>query len=106
MSATVGSAAFSGPFLQMTSTVRSDTLEPMWTGWSRGWSDWGWGAFPDTEFSTRYSGKVIANLKGPGSQQLRCQFRLNDPAGGMGGGGQGECQASGGRSVDAVFARS
>jgi hypothetical protein len=55
---------------------------------------------------TRYSGKVIANLKGPGTQQLRCRFQLNDPAGGMGGGGQGECQFGGGRTVDATFARS
>jgi hypothetical protein len=37
---------------------------------------------------------------------MRCRFFLNDPAGGMGGGGQGECQFNGGRTVDAVFARS
>jgi hypothetical protein len=108
MSATIGNgASFSGPFLQMTSSVRTDALEPMWGGgWRRGWGDWGgWGSFPDTEFSTRYSGKVVANLKGPDSQQLRCRFNLNDPAAGMGGGGQGECQFTGGRTVDAVFPR-
>ncbi|HEV7574867.1 MAG TPA: hypothetical protein VGO85_02390 [Caldimonas sp.] len=108
MSATIDNgASFSGPFLQITSNVQTDALEPMWGGgWRRGWNDWGyWGSFPDTEFSTRYSGKVVANLKGPGSQQLRCRFHLNSPAAGMGGGGQGECQFTGGRTVDAVFQR-
>jgi hypothetical protein len=108
MSATMADgAAFSGPFLQVTSTVRSDAFEPMWAGWRRGWSDWGyWGALPESEFATRYSGKVIANLKGPDMQQLRCRFHLNDPAAGMGGGGQGECQFGGGRTVEATFPRS
>jgi hypothetical protein len=109
MSATMGGgAAFSGPFLQVTSNVRSDAFEPMWAGWQRGWSDWGYfgAAYPESQFLTRYSGKVIANLKGPDTQQLRCRFQLNDPAGGMGGGGQGECQFGGGRTVDATFARS
>jgi hypothetical protein len=109
MSATLGNgAAFSGPFLQMTSAVRTDSLEPMWAGWRRGWNDWNyWGAaYPDVAFSTRYSGKVVANLQGPDSQQLRCRFHLNDPIAGMGGGGQGECQVTGGRTVNAVFARS
>ena len=107
MSATVGSgAAFSGPFLQMTSAVRTDTLEPLWTGWQRGWIDWGfWGPYPDAVFARYYSGKVVANLKGPDGQQLRCRFHLNDAEAGLNGGGQGECQFNGGRTVDAVFAR-
>jgi len=109
MSATLADGtAYSGPFLQMTSAVRTESLEPLWTGWRRGWRDWGYwgGTYPDVEFATRYSGKVVANLKGPDSQQLRCRFNLNNPVAGMGGGGQGECQAAGGRTVDAVFARS
>jgi hypothetical protein len=108
MSATMRSgAAFSGPFLQMTSAVRTDTLQPLWSGWRRGWSDWEfWSPYPETAFSTRYSGKVVANLSGPDAQQLRCRFHLNDPVAGMGGGGQGECQFTGGRTVDAVFERS
>jgi len=108
MSATLGTgAAFSGPFVQVTSTVRTDGFEPMWRGWRRGWGDWGyWGTFPGTEFATRYSGKVVANLQGPDAQRMRCRFHLNDPAAGMGGGGQGECQFTGGRTVDAVFQRS
>ena len=108
MSATLGNGApFNGPFLQVTSTVRTDAFEPMWRGWRRGWGDWGyWGSYPYSEFATRYSGKVVANLNGPDSQQLRCRFHLNDAPAGMAGGGQGECQVTGGRTVDAVFPRS
>lgn len=105
MSATLSDGtAFSGPFLQMTGVARTEALEPLWHGWHRGWSDWGdGGPFPETAFSTVYSGKVIANLQGPDSQRLRCRFHLNDPVAGMRGGGQGECQFSEGRTVDAVF---
>jgi len=99
--------AFSGPFLQVTSSVRTDSFEPMWHGWQRGWNDWGyWGTYPESSFSTHYSGKVIANLTGPTGQLLRCRFHLNSPVAGMGGGGQGECQFNGGRTVTAVFPRS
>ena len=107
MSATaVNAGVFSGPFVQVTSTVRTELLEPMWRGWRRGWNDWRYfGPYPDTAFSTIYSGKVIANLTGPDAQALRCRFHLNDPAAGMKGGGQGECQFNGGRTVDAVFPR-
>lgn len=107
LSATVGGSAFSGPFLQMTSTTRTDSYEPLWIGWHRGWNDWDyWGTYPDSAFSTRYSGKVVANLVGPQANRLRCRFHLNNPTAGMSGGGQGECQLSGGRTVDAVFPRS
>ena len=80
----------------------------IWTGWQRGGSDWDYwgGPYPDAAFATQYSSKVVANLKGPDSQRLRCRFNLNDPIAGMGGGGQGKCQATGGRTVDVVFARS
>jgi hypothetical protein len=79
----------------------------MWNGWRRGWNDWGyWGTLPESAFATHYSGKVIANLQGPGAQRLPCRFLLNAPAAGMGGGGQGECQFTGGRTVDAIFPHS
>jgi len=99
-------SAFTGPFLQITEAARVDTLGSLWTGWHQGWNDWPyWGALPDTAFVTRYSGRVVANLKGPGEHRLRCRFHLNDPIAGMRGGGQGECQGSDGRTIDAVFAR-
>jgi hypothetical protein len=105
MSATLDGQAFTGPFLQITREVRSENLGPMWSGWHRGWDDWeGWGPFPD-QFSTLYSGLVMANLQGANAQHMRCSFHLNDPIAGMGGGGQGECQLGNGRSVDAVFQR-
>jgi hypothetical protein len=107
MSATVDATAqFSGPFLQVTSTTHSEALGPISDG-PDFWGDWGnWGAYDDDLFSTTYSGKVLANLKGSDGQQLRCQFQLNDPISGMGGGGLGDCRFSGGRQVSAVFARS
>lgn len=111
MTAKLGNgSAFSGPFVQLTNSVRVDVLEPMWLGWRRGWNDWpywgGRGAFPDTAFATHYSGKVVANLQGPDNQRMRCRFYLNSPQTGMSGGGQGECQLGNGTTVDAVFDKS
>jgi hypothetical protein len=110
MSATLADgAAFTGPFLQVTSTSRADSFAPMWYGWRTGWNDWdywggGWASDP---ISVRnYSGKVMANLQGAGSQRMRCKFQLNDPSSGMSGGGQGQCQYASGKTIDAVFARS
>ena len=101
-------ASFSGPFVQVDSTVTGGALVPIWNGWAPGWSDWNTPStyYPTGAFPTRYSGRVVANLKGPDAQQMRCRFHLNEPARGMSGGGQGECQSSGGRTVNAVFARS
>ena len=96
---------FSGPFVQMTRERRVD-LDPMWTGWGVGWRDWRWRSFgPDQAFETLYGGSVVANLKGPGSDRMRCRFTLNEPVSGMAGGGQGQCQLADGRQVDAVFGR-
>ncbi len=112
MTAALPDGTYSGPFVQLTSTVRTDALEPMWMGWRRGWSDWrywgtwgSWGTMPDSGFATQYSGKVVANLQGAGDQHVRCRFHLNSPQAGMSGGGQGECQKADGSVVDAVFAR-
>src|SRR5438445_13862649 len=32
---------FSGPYLQVTSTTRSQDFDPLWTGWEYGWGAWG-----------------------------------------------------------------
>lgn len=94
---------FSGPFVQMTRERRVD-LDPLWVGWPYGWSDWRWGGLaPDGAFETIYGGKVVANLQGPNDERMRCSFTLNDPPAGMAGGGQGQCQLTGGGTVDAVF---
>ena len=113
MSATLdGNVGFDGPFLQMVSTIQTNDLAPLWYGWHAGWPDWNhdadgskWSESPEAEFSTHYSGEIVANLKGEDSQQLRCRFHLNRPSAGMRGGGQGECQLTGGRTVSASFAR-
>jgi hypothetical protein len=108
MSATLGDGQlFTGPYLEITRQARNEDFNPMWMGWQVGWNDWGaWGPFPNTEYATLYTGRVVANLQGPDAQRMRCRFRLNDPIAGMGGGGQGECQLGSGRSVDAVFPNS
>jgi hypothetical protein len=111
MSATLpGGNVFSGPYLEITSTVESTQFSPIWTGWSPGWPDWGYGfggvgSFDSIGTTTSYSGKVVANLQGPNSQRMRCRFQLNDPVSGMGGGGEGKCQVAGGTTVDATFPR-
>ena len=93
-------SVFTGPYLEITRTTQGSDFYPMWTGWSPYWNDWQFG-MPST--STTYTGKVVANLQGPSSQRMRCNFNLNDPASGMGGGGQGKCQVAGGATIDAVF---
>jgi hypothetical protein len=106
MSATLaGGKAFSGPYLQITREARSVDFDPLWNGWDNGWPDWGFGAFPQDAFTTVYSDRVMANLQAADGQRMRCHFHLNHPIDGMGGGGQGQCQLKGGRSVDAVFPR-
>jgi hypothetical protein len=104
-------ATFEGQFVQVTQQTRSETMAPMWMGWNEGWGDWpywsgpGLGVYDVTTFGRRYSGKVIANLRNVTGQYMRCRFDMNEPAAGMAGGGQGECQLSGGRRVDAVIDR-
>jgi hypothetical protein len=94
---------FEGPFVQITSQARAEFLEPRRPGWRHGWDDWPYGSGPGTAFVTRYSGKVVANLRGSEGQSMRCRFHLNAPSSGMAAGGQGECRLSDGRRIDAVF---
>jgi hypothetical protein len=112
MSATLpNGGVYTGPYLEITSTAQNTQFAPMWMGWSPGWNDWGYGGlgafggFPMDATTTNYSGKVVANLQGPNSQRMRCNFSLNDPPSGMGGGGQGKCQVAGGTTIDATFPR-
>jgi hypothetical protein len=111
MVATLPSATYEGQFVQITQQTRGETVAPMWIGWNQGWGDWPYGLqpwagdFEVTGFSRQYSGNVIANLRNATGQHMRCRFQMNEPASGMAGGGQGECQLSGGRSVTAVIDR-
>ena len=98
-----GGGTYKGKLFQITSDTRVDDLGPLWAGW-RGW---GWGAWPfwdaGPEFITHYSGRVVANLTDPDGDHMRCNFRLIHPSAGMAGGGQGKCQLSDGRTIDATF---
>ncbi|HEY7377825.1 MAG TPA: hypothetical protein VH542_03975 [Steroidobacteraceae bacterium] len=105
MSATLANdKTYTGPFFQITSETRVETLTPLWFGWRRGWYDWPyWGRYSAPEFATRYSGKVVANLNGPNGDHMRCRFHLMRPASGMSGGGSGECQETDGETIEATF---
>lgn len=83
---------YTGPYTQVSADATSVNYQPMWAGWSNGWSDWGGG--PSETFATVYSGRVIANLLGDRGGRIRCRFVLAAPNAGMAGGGQGECQTS------------
>ncbi len=61
------------------------------------------GGYDATQFATYYSGKVLANLSSPEGGRMRCRFLLSSPSTGMADGGQGECQLSGGRTINATF---
>ena len=108
MRASSAGAQFQGRFFQITQQTRTELLHPLWTHW--GWPDrpyWGRrhpAPAPATQFVTHYSGKVVASLQAAGELRMRCRFDLVDPARGMSGGGEGECQRSDGRLVHAVFA--
>ena len=104
MSATTSDGdRYTGNFVQVTKTISVEALAPMWDGWNSYWRDWGVGTLPITKTAEQYSGKVIANLRGPSGAKMRCRFTLNAPMSGMGGGGQGECQTGTGKAIDAVF---
>ncbi|MES2191244.1 MAG: hypothetical protein V4454_14045 [Pseudomonadota bacterium] len=110
MTATLPDTTFEGRFFEITQQTRVDSLSDLWIGWRSGWYDWpywGYGGpapMPATQFITRYSGKVVATLQAPNTLSMRCRFHLIEPAYGMAGGGEGECQVSDGRSVHATFA--
>jgi hypothetical protein len=83
-------------------TAQTEQFAPVRAGWGFGANDRESGFDATT---TNHSGKVAANLEGPGSQRMRCRFDLNEPLSGMAGGGRGKCQVAGGATVDATFPR-
>ena len=109
MKAALPDATFQGPFFQITQQTRHETLSPLWSHWNHGWNDWPYWSgplppsYPSPQFITYYSGKVVANLSSNTSQRMRCRFHLMVPSRGMSGGGEGQCQLTGGRQVKAVF---
>jgi hypothetical protein len=109
MTAALPDAMFQGRFFQITQQTRYEALSPLWSHWSRGWYDWPyWGGplppnYPTPQFITHYTGKVVATLSSSTDQRMRCRFHLVQPSRGMSGGGEGQCQLTGGRVVRAIF---
>ena len=109
MTARLPDATYRGRFFQITRQTERRSIEPLWNGWPEGWYDWHyWG--PDayepyavTQFITRYTGKVVANMRNDDGKRMRCRMHLIAPARGMAGGGEGECQIHGGGTVSARF---
>jgi hypothetical protein len=94
---------YQGPFFQITHETQATDLGPLWMGWEGRWGWHGWGAWgPDVAYATEYTGKVLANLQGPGGH-MRCRFTLMQPSSGMAGGGTGRCQLPDGTIIQADF---
>lgn len=90
--------AYTGPFFQITSVERRELFAPPWVyGW------YGAEPWPATEYATRYSGKVVANLRSKQGAQMHCRLRLAQPARGMAGGGDGSCRSAAGERFHAFF---
>lgn len=107
--ATLPNATYQGRFFQITQQTQRQVIAPLWIGWDEGWRDWPYwgygtiGASDVTQFITRYSGKVVANLLTDDGKRMRCRLHLVAPARGMAGGGEGECQLQPGGVVHAKF---
>jgi hypothetical protein len=103
---------YAGTYFQITQDVTSSSLGPLWVGWEPYWTGWGAPWAPSTAnygsstFTTIYSGRVVATLRGPNDDGMRCRFMLQEPRRGLAGGGVGECQTRSGASIeDAVLTR-
>lgn len=109
MTASLPGATYQGTFFQITQQTQRESLAPLWDGWREGWSDWsywGYGAggpYDVTQFITRYTGKVVANLQTADGKKMRCRLHLITPSRGMAGGGEGECQIAGAGTIHATF---
>lgn len=93
---------FEGRFMQITSTTMAEDYGTFRTGWAGPTYGWGWGYGPyydDWAFIRHYSGQLIAQLRGPEDELMRCQFVLEDPVEGPEEGGVGECELSTGERV-------
>ena len=109
MSASLLGSVYQGRFFQITQQTQIEVLTPLWSHWRHGWYDWPYWShhrmppYPATQFLTHYSGKVVATLEAADNKRMRCRFHLVNPSRGMSGGGEGECQLSDGRTINASF---
>lgn len=75
---------------------------PEWAVWQRD-ADGRWTETSSSDFAHRYTGKVLASLRGSASHAMRCRFTLKDPVAGLLHGGGGECQISDGGHIELEF---
>ena len=100
---------YRGQFVQITAETDVDSISPFYHRWYGGWG-YGWdaawwpGPFYDdiSSYVTVYSGRVLATLRSPQGNTMRCQFRLSEPRAGLAGGGIGECRTSEGTAIEAA----
>ena len=95
---------FAGRFFQVTRLAQIDHPATAWVCWPPEWSVWAsWYQDAGPEFVRHYSGRVLANLDGPGGASMSCRFQLVRPSSGLQGGGHGSCELSGGDVVHVEF---
>ena len=93
---------FDGRFMQITSTTVGEDYGAFRAAWAGPMYGAGWGYGPyydDWSFVRHYSGQVVAQLRGPAGELMRCQFVLADPVDGPESGGVGDCELSTGERV-------
>lgn len=87
---------FVGTYIEPKTQAWLDAYGPYWDAWTS--VSWGvadpWFVGTQDAFVTTYSGKALAHLASPDGTRMRCIFLLRDPAAGMAGGGEGDCQLS------------
>lgn len=100
---------FQGHFVQITADTNVDSISPFYhtwyDGWGYGWDSMWWpGPYYDdiSSYVTVYTGRVLATLRSPQGNTMRCQFRLSEPRAGLAGGGIGECRTSEGTAIEAA----
>jgi len=92
---------FHGEYLQITREARLAQLTPLWEGWTFGWGWPHWRPQAAPKFVKHHDGEVLANLASVNGERMRCRFDLENRSLGVSGGGEGECEFPGGRTVDA-----
>lgn len=98
---------FEGRFMQVTSGAIDDRWGVAGVGWVGPGYGYGYGPgwaydpyYDSYGYVRQYSGRVVAQLRGPENELMRCFFVLEDPFEGPEEGGMGECAISTGERVD------
>ncbi|UJR87201.1 hypothetical protein [Sandaracinus amylolyticus] len=91
--------AFDGRFMQVHSSVVREDLGPYWSSWAAPSYSEGT-TYHDASFDRVYSGRMVAQLRGPEGQRMRCVFQLARPEEGPEAGGAGRCQLSTGERIE------